>query len=56
MGKRQDRTVSLSTRQKISTSLKEFYRSRWPQAAREQRSVRLSNKLKAYWASVPTAL
>lgn len=54
MGKRKDRSVSEATRQKISLSLKEFYRSRWSQSAREQRSDKISARLKEYWATIPT--
>ena len=54
MGKRSNREVSEATRLKISKALKEFYRSKWSQSAKEQRSVRLSNRLKAYWATIPT--
>lgn len=55
MGKRKNRSVSTATRQKISKSLKEFYRSRWSQSEREQRCTKLSNRLKAYWANIPIA-
>lgn len=55
MGKRNDRSVSEATRLKISKSLKEFYRSRWSNQAREQRSNKISTRLKAYWATIPTA-
>lgn len=53
MGKRVNRKVSEITRRKISLSLKDYYRNRWSKAAKEQRSLRLSNSLKEYWKTIP---
>ncbi len=52
---RKDRSVSEVTRLKISKSLKDFYRNKWSQAAREQRSKKLSSRLREYWATIPQA-
>ncbi len=53
MGKRLNRKVSETTRRKISLSLKDYYRNRRSQSAKEHKSKIQSIKMKEYWKSIP---